>query len=104
MVDFGPPSGPEQAGHRPAVVLQDDVLNDALTTVIVIPLTTNLRRLTLPATLRLEAGEGGLTQDSVLLGYQIQVRGNVRLLYKMGELSAERVTEVQDAVLTALGM
>jgi mRNA interferase MazF len=104
MTDFGNPSGPEQAGQRPAIILQDNPLNDALVTVIVVPITTNLKRLLMPATLRLHAGEGGLPQESVVLGYQIQVRGKVRLLHKMGELSPERFAEVQDAVLTALGL
>jgi mRNA interferase MazF len=104
LTDFGVPSGPEQAGQRPAIVLQDNALNSALSTIIVVPLTTNLKRLTLPATLRLEAGEGGLPQESVVLGYQVQVRGKVRLTQKIGELSPERFAEVQDAVLTALGL
>jgi len=104
MVDFGHPSGPEQAGQRPAVLLQEDVFTHALTTVIVLPLTTNLKRLSLPTTLRIPAGEGGLLQDSVLLCHQIQVRGKARLLSRLGELSAERFAEVQDCVLTTLGM
>ena len=104
MTDFGNPSGPEQAGQRPAIILQDNLLNDALVTVIVVPITTNLKRLLMPATLRLDAGEGGLPQESVVLGYQVQVRGKARLLQKLGELSPERLADVQDAVLTALGL
>ena len=77
MTDFGTLSGPEQSGERPAVVLQDDALNDVLTTMIVVPMTTNLKRLLMPGTLRFDAGEAGLPQESVLLGYQIQVRGKV---------------------------
>ncbi|MDQ2686398.1 MAG: type II toxin-antitoxin system PemK/MazF family toxin, partial [Armatimonadota bacterium] len=84
MTDFGEPSGPEQAGLRPAIVMQDDLLTPVLTTVIVVPLTTNLKRLTLPPTLLFHAGEGGLPQDSVALYYQIQVRGKVRLLSRLG--------------------
>jgi len=67
MVDFGAPSGPEQAGHRPAILLQDDQFTAALTTVIVLPLTTNLKRLGLPTTVFLPAGEGGLDNDSIAL-------------------------------------
>jgi mRNA-degrading endonuclease toxin of MazEF toxin-antitoxin module len=50
MVDFGPPFGPEQAGQRPSIVRQDYILNDALVTVIVVPVTTNLKRLLKPST------------------------------------------------------
>ena len=104
MVDFGKPSGPEQAGVRPAVLLQDDDLLSALTTVIVVPITTNRKRLNLPATLLLSAGEAGLPQQSVLLGYQVQVRGKSRLISRLGELSRERLEEVEDKILEALGM
>lgn len=104
MVDFGPPQGPEQAGVRPAVVLQTDPFNEALTTVIVAPVTTNLKRLLLPATLLLNQGEGGLTRDSVVLGFQVQARAKVRLIEKLGELTEERLSDVQDAILLALGI
>lgn len=104
MVDFGTPSGPEQAGERPAIVFQDDSVTPALTTVLVIPLTTNLRRLSLPTTLLLKAGEGGLPQDSVVLCHQIQARGKARLISKLGDLSEEKLTEVSECLLDTLGL
>lgn len=104
MVDFGPPAGPEQAGIRPAIVLQEDALNQTLSTTIVIPLTTKLRRLSIPTTLSLSAGEGGLPQDSVALCHQVQVRGKARLLSHLGTLPSERLREVQDCLLNALGL
>jgi mRNA interferase MazF len=104
IVEFGAPSGPEQSGQRPAILLQDDGLLSALTTVIVLPLTTNLKRLSLPTTLLIPSGESGLTQDSVALCHQIQVRGKARLLRRLGELSENRLAEVQDVLLDALGL
>ena len=80
MVNFGPPTGPEQAGQRPAIIIQQDTLTEDYVTVIVIPLTTNKKRLALPTTLLLEAGEAGLDKDSVVLCNQVQVRGKARLL------------------------
>lgn len=104
MVDFGEPSGPEQAGLRPAIVIQDDVLNAALATVIVLPLTTNTRRLALPTTVLIPAGEGGLPRDSVALCHQIQVRGMARLRTRLGELPATRFAEICDCLLNTLGL
>jgi mRNA interferase MazF len=104
MVDFGPPSGPEQAGLRPAIIIQDDALTAAYVTVIVLPITTNLRRLSLPTTLLLNADEGGLPQDSVVLCHQIQVRGKARLVSQPGVLSPERLAEVEECLLNALGL
>ena len=104
MVDFGPVTGPEQASARPAIILQDDSLGQIFATTIVVPLATNLRRLSLPTTLLLNAGEGGLPRDSVALCYQVQVRGKVRLMLRLGELSPERLSEVEAGLLTALGL
>jgi mRNA interferase MazF len=104
MADFGPPLGPEQAGVRPAIVIQDDALNQTLTTTIVVPLTTKLRRLSIPTTLFLPAGEAGLPQDSVALCHQVQVRGKARLISKVGEISPARLSEIQEGVRNALGL
>lgn len=104
MVDFGPATGPEQAGIRPAIILQDDLLGQVFATTIVIPLTTNLRRLSLTTTVLLNAGEGGLPRDSVALCYQVQVRGKARLTQKLGELSSGRLSEIQAGLLEALGL
>jgi len=62
LVDFGDPTGPEQAGRRPGVVFQHDDLTAGLTTVLVIPLTTNLRRLDLECTALIAAGEAAWTE------------------------------------------
>lgn len=104
MVDFGPPSGPEQAGVRPAVILQDDSLSRIFVTVIVVPLTTNLKRLEFPASVLLQSGEGGLPQDSVALCHQVMVRGKARLTTRLGLLSSERLSQILDGVQTALGL
>ena len=104
MVDFGIPSGPEQAGVRPAILMQDDALTPALTTIIVVPLTTNLKRLLAQPTLLLHAGEGGLPQDSVALCFQVQVRGKARLQSRLGVLTLEQFEQVRNGVLAALGL
>lgn len=104
MVDFGTPSGPEQAGVRPAIVLQEDDLNRDLETSIVIPLTSKTKRLSIPTTLFFPAGEAGLPRDSVALCHQVQVRGKARFLSYVGTLTPAQLSEVQNALLDALGL
>lgn len=60
--------------------------------------------MSIPTTLLLMAGQGGLPQDSVALCHQVQVRGKARLITRLGVLPAERLEEVQSALLTALGL
>jgi len=104
LVDFGQPSGPEQAGKRPAIIMQADDITAEAATVIVIPLTTNMKRLAMPSSRLLPAGEAGQDRESVVLCHQMQVRGKTRLLSRIGELSGDRLTEVEEHVLNALGI
>ncbi len=104
LVDFGSPSGPEQAGRRPVIVLQDDPVTASLPTVVVVPLTTNLKRLAIPWTVRIDAGEGGLPKDSAALCHQLQVRGKMRFIQKFGEVSDATMKQIESKVLEAIGL
>ncbi len=48
IVNLNPTRGSEQAGTRPVIVFQNDAINQFTTTLLTIPLTTNLRRAALP--------------------------------------------------------
>ena len=60
LADLDPARGSEQTGSRPVLVVQNDVISKFTTTVLTIPLTTNLRRASLPSCVLLAKGEGGL--------------------------------------------
>jgi mRNA interferase MazF len=47
--DLNPTRGSEQAGTRPVLILQNNVISKHTTTVLAIPLTANLRRASLPS-------------------------------------------------------
>ena len=63
MVSLDPVRGSEQAGTRPALILQNDAINRFTTTVMALPLTTNLRRAALPSAVLIRQGDGGLLAD-----------------------------------------
>jgi len=65
LANLNPIRGSEQAGTRPVLIFQNDAINRFTTTFLTIPLTTNLRRASLPSCLTIPQGEGGLTQESV---------------------------------------
>lgn len=67
LANLNPIRGSEQAGTRPVLIFQNDTINRFTTTFLSIPLTTNLRRASLPSCLAIPQGEGGLTKDSVAL-------------------------------------
>lgn len=79
LADLNPTQGSEQAGTRPVIVFQEGTLAKFTTTIITIPLTSNLRRAALPTCVQIAKGEGGLNQDSVALCHQIRVLDRSRL-------------------------
>jgi mRNA interferase MazF len=65
LANLNPTRGSEQAGRRPVLVFQNDAINRFTTTVLTIPLTTNLRRAALPSCVRVASGEGGCWRASL---------------------------------------
>ena len=104
LVDLGQPKEDhEQAGRRPAVVLQTDDLS-RLSTVVIIPLTTQPRRAGFANTVLITAREGGQDRASVALCHQIRALDRRKLIHKLGELAPERLSEIELAVLFVLGL
>ena len=102
QVDFSPTRGTEQAGMRPALILQTDRANLTSPHTIVAPFTSRIRRSILPSHVRVPVGEGGLTQDSVLMCEQIRVIDQQRLIRKLGVLQVDRMNEVAEALRNVL--
>lgn len=60
-------TGSEQLGKRPAVIFQNNVGNVYSPNVIVLPMTSSLKKLNQPTHVLLNADETGLRMDSVVL-------------------------------------
>ncbi len=100
--DLTPVRGTEQSGVRPVLIVQTDRANPHSPHTIVVPFTSRFRQRLLPSHVQVAAGEGGLTQDSVVLAEQIRVIEHSRLLVKLGELSPSRMQEIDAALRTIL--
>lgn len=90
MVDFGEQDniGSIQGGKRPAIVIQNDIGNKYSPTSIVIPLTSEMKKLNMPCHRVLHKNKGnGLLCDSTVLGEQVRVIDKTTILYKMGRLN-----------------
>jgi mRNA interferase MazF len=91
--------GSEQRGTRPHVVIQNDAVNrSAIRTVLVCPLTTNLRRAAGRGNVLLEAGEANLPRESVVNVSQIFAADKNRLAAKIGTLSTSRIVEIVSGI------
>ena len=81
------------------LIFQNDILSGFTTTVLTIPLTTNLRRASLPSCVLISKSDGGLLADSVALCHQLRVIDKIRLQQKLGTLSQETLTKVESCIL-----
>jgi len=103
LADLNPTQGSEQAGIRPVIIFQNDLVSQFSTTTIAIPITTKQYRAALPICLPIEQGNGGLSQDSVALCFQMRVLDKTRLIRTLGQLSPEIILQLEDVVLLTLG-
>jgi mRNA interferase MazF len=102
LADLNPSRGSEQAGIRPVVVVQREAIDRFTQTVVIVPLTSNLRRLNIPGSFTIPIGEGGLTQESVALCYQIAVIDRQRLMRQLGKLSSFYAQQLNEALIYTL--
>ena len=104
LAELNPIRGSEQAGKRPVLILQNDSVNRFTSTFLAIPLTTNLRRASLPTCVLLPEGEGGLAKVSVALCHQLRVLDKSRLMRRLGSVSELTLTAIDHCVLFTTGI
>ena len=88
--DLNPTKGSEQAGLRPVVVVSGNLLNEHLTVVIVIPLTTKIKNykgnpVLMPTKLN------GLKSESEMLVFHVRSVSKDRLVKKIGSIEKEEL-------------
>ena len=104
-VDLGEPIGSEPAFRRPVVIIQDDLLTDsALETVMVGPLTSNLRRAIAIGNVEIAARATGLSKASVALACQVTTVDKSLLTERAGGLSKQSMTQLDRGLMLALGL
>ncbi len=96
--------GSEQAGRRPALIIQNDVGNQLSPTTIVAAITSQPRRRAYPFHVPFTARESGLRLNGTIMCEQIQTVDQGRLGGLGGALSSARMREVDLALHRSLGL
>jgi mRNA interferase MazF len=104
FADLEPHAGSEQGEVRPVLIFQIDDLNKAINTVVVIPLTSRLRRANLSSAVLIPASETDLGEAGVALCHQIRAISTARLQIFNGNVSDAVMREVTAKVKYTLGM
>ena len=101
--DLSPVIGSEQGGVRPVLVVQNDVGKKYSPTIIAAAVTSKIDKAKLPTHIELSAREYGLSKDSVVLLEQIRTLDKTRLKERIGQVSADKMRKINEALLVSLG-
>lgn len=107
-VSFAPASSQPshvQAWRRPAIICTVDHQLPAVTTVTVVPGTSNPKALRFPSTFELRPSpENGLVASTTFLGFQVQSVDKRVVSSKLGACSIEEVALLEAALRETLGL
>jgi mRNA interferase MazF len=94
-IELDEPEGSEPGYRHPHVVVQNNLFNRSqIRTLLVCPLTSNLKRANAPGNVLLEKGEATLPKQSVVNVSQIFTVDKTQLGEYIGTLSSKRLNEI----------
>jgi mRNA interferase MazF len=103
--DFGLPFGSEAGFRRPVLIVQDDAFNESrIRTIVVLPLTTNLRLLEAPGNVLVNNTESKLDKDSVIIAAQFYALDRQKFIERISKLKQETMEQVENGMRLVLGI
>ena len=102
--DMAEPVGSGPGFRRPVVVVQGDALNRSLlSTIVCVPLTSNLKWAAAPGNVLLKARATGLTKDSVANVSQIVAVDRLLLTERVGRVTRKQIDLLFAGIDVVLG-
>lgn len=102
--NFGQNNGSVQNGVRPAVVIQINTLNRTSTTTIIAPITTSLKRITMPSHIYI-GKKFGLNNESMILLEQVRVVNQNELAEYIGTINDDEIlNSIDEGVKSLFGI
>ena len=99
--DLNPTRGHEQAGHRPVLVLSQDIFNERSGTVIALAMTSSPQRAGFPLTY--ELSDSTLPKRSWVKISQIRTLSTERIGEKLGKATPEELAEIIEGLNELIG-
>lgn len=102
--ELGSPRGSEPGFRRPVVVVQGDALNRSrISTVVCVPLTSNVAWADAPGNVLLSAATTGLAKDSVANVSQVVALDKTDLTERVGKLARAKTELLLTGIDVVLG-
>ena len=102
LINWNPARGSEQAGRRPALIVQNDIGNEKAATTIVAAISSSVR--IYPMNVKIDPPEGGLDHPSIVKTSQIMTVSKLRLEKMLGRLGVETMKAVDYAIKLSLDL
>ena len=104
IADLIPGKGWEVGKMRPVIVISANEINNISPLVIIIPISSQIPQIIGPARVLIKKEGGFVEKDSVALPNQIRAADKSRFIKKIGNLSNDKLTEVEDSLKLVLGL
>lgn len=102
-IELDEPEGSEPGYKHPHVIVQNNLFNRSkIKTVLVCPLTTNLKRADAPGNVLIDKKESNLSKQSVINVSQVFTVDKNQLDEYVGTLSTKRMTEILNGIKLVL--
>jgi mRNA interferase MazF len=102
-IELAEPEGSEPGYKHPHVIVQNNLFNRSqIRTLLVCPLTTNLKRASAPGNVLLDKKESNLPKQSVVNVTQVFTVDKSQLDEYVGSLSSKRITEILNGIKLVL--
>ena len=102
LVYWNPARGSEQAGIRPALIIQNDIGNEKAPTTIVAAISSSIK--IYPMNVLIEPPDGGLDYASIVKASQILTISKESLEKRLGRLSRSKMQDVNRAIKLSLAL
>jgi len=102
LVNWNPARGSEQAGKRPALIIQNDIGNEKASTTIMAAISSSVK--IYPMNVVINPPEGGIDRPSIIKTSQILTITKERLEKRLGSLSRDKMEDVGRAIKLSLSL
>ena len=105
LADLNPQIGTEPGKTRPVLIVQSDLLNQALhPSSLICPLTTNIKLKSEILRLHIEREVSGLREKSDVMIDQLRAIDNQRLIRKIGRLPENLIGKLKENLMIVLDL
>ena len=103
LASLEPVEGSEQGGTRPVVVVSRDALNQFSPVIVVCSITDAANKKKFyPSHVKISAGMGGLTLDSIVVCEQVRAISKTRLRRQLGKFDRNAMRSIDAALKVTL--